>query len=231
MGSPTARSVGRLRPTRRGARMTRDRPRGSLRHYVRSRRETSPRAPGTGARSTARSPSEAGWPSSSSRSSWAARSAPRTLADEDTGNGSSRVADTAITDADFPEKADEQVLVQAARQAHGQGSRSSRPRSRTSSPSSKTPSTSTEVASPFAQGQRGPDLQGRPLRARHVLDPGRRERSTTTSYPRWTRPPPRRERIPSCGSSSSATPPRTRRSARRSTTTSSAPSSSASRSR
>ena len=40
----------------------------------------------------------------------------KTLADEDTGNGDSRVADTAIADADFPDKADEQVLVQAARQ-------------------------------------------------------------------------------------------------------------------
>src|SRR6478735_1210544 len=36
-----------------------------------------------------------------------------TLADEDTGNGSSRVADTAISRADFPDKSDEQVLVQA----------------------------------------------------------------------------------------------------------------------
>ncbi len=35
------------------------------------------------------------------------------LADEDTGNGSSRTADAAINRADFPEKADEQVLVQA----------------------------------------------------------------------------------------------------------------------
>ena len=35
------------------------------------------------------------------------------LADEDTGNGSSRTADTAINRADFPEKLDEQVLVQA----------------------------------------------------------------------------------------------------------------------
>src|SRR3954470_12493754 len=35
------------------------------------------------------------------------------LADEDTGNGSSRVADTAISKADFPDKSDEQVLVQA----------------------------------------------------------------------------------------------------------------------
>ena len=39
----------------------------------------------------------------------------KTLADEDTGNGDSRVADTAIAAADFPDKADEQVLVQAAR--------------------------------------------------------------------------------------------------------------------
>jgi uncharacterized membrane protein YdfJ with MMPL/SSD domain len=37
----------------------------------------------------------------------------KTLADEDTGNGQSRVADTAISKADFPDKADEQVLVQA----------------------------------------------------------------------------------------------------------------------
>src|SRR4051794_33439268 len=35
------------------------------------------------------------------------------LADEDTGNGSSRVADTAISKADFPDKSNEQVLVQA----------------------------------------------------------------------------------------------------------------------
>jgi uncharacterized membrane protein YdfJ with MMPL/SSD domain len=34
------------------------------------------------------------------------------LADEDTGNGSSRTADAAVSRADFPEKADEQVLVQ-----------------------------------------------------------------------------------------------------------------------
>jgi uncharacterized membrane protein YdfJ with MMPL/SSD domain len=36
-----------------------------------------------------------------------------TLADEDSGNGESRVADTAIAQADFPDKDDEQVLVQA----------------------------------------------------------------------------------------------------------------------
>src|SRR3954454_3134078 len=37
----------------------------------------------------------------------------KTLSDDDSGNGSSRVADKAITKADFPDKADEQVLVQA----------------------------------------------------------------------------------------------------------------------
>ena len=36
-----------------------------------------------------------------------------TLADEDSGNGESRVADTAIHDANFPDKSDEQVLVQS----------------------------------------------------------------------------------------------------------------------
>src|SRR3954465_5499510 len=35
------------------------------------------------------------------------------LSDDDSGNGSSRVADKAITKADFPDKADEQVLVQS----------------------------------------------------------------------------------------------------------------------
>ena len=37
----------------------------------------------------------------------------KSLSDEETGNGESRAADTAIARADFPEKADEQVLVQA----------------------------------------------------------------------------------------------------------------------
>ena len=36
----------------------------------------------------------------------------KTLADEDTGNGESRVADAAISRADFPDNADEQVLIQ-----------------------------------------------------------------------------------------------------------------------
>src|SRR3954468_22250753 len=36
-----------------------------------------------------------------------------TLSDDDSGNGQSRVADKAITKADFPDKADEQVLVQS----------------------------------------------------------------------------------------------------------------------
>src|ERR1700754_3753014 len=37
----------------------------------------------------------------------------KTLSDDDSGNGQSRVADKAITKADFPDKADEQVLVQS----------------------------------------------------------------------------------------------------------------------
>jgi RND superfamily putative drug exporter len=37
----------------------------------------------------------------------------KTLADDDSGNGSSQVADKAITKADFADKADEQVIVQA----------------------------------------------------------------------------------------------------------------------
>src|SRR3954470_5142512 len=35
------------------------------------------------------------------------------LKDEDSGNGSSQVADKAIANADFPDKADEQVLITA----------------------------------------------------------------------------------------------------------------------
>ena len=53
----------------------------------------------------------------------------KTLADEDSGNGSSRVADKAIADADFPDKADEQVLDHSAqRRAHAPATRPSRPR-------------------------------------------------------------------------------------------------------
>src|SRR4249920_3176608 len=37
----------------------------------------------------------------------------KTLADEDTGNGQSRLADTAISRAGFPDKDDEQVLATA----------------------------------------------------------------------------------------------------------------------
>src|SRR5215217_4016311 len=39
----------------------------------------------------------------------------KTLSDDDSGNGESRKADAAITRADFPDDADEQVLVQARR--------------------------------------------------------------------------------------------------------------------
>src|SRR3954471_15592560 len=37
----------------------------------------------------------------------------KTLADEDTGNGESRLADTAISRADFPDEDNEQVLITA----------------------------------------------------------------------------------------------------------------------
>src|SRR3954452_15719441 len=37
----------------------------------------------------------------------------KTLSDEDAGNGESQVADKAISRADFPDKADEQVLITA----------------------------------------------------------------------------------------------------------------------
>src|SRR3954470_17788631 len=39
----------------------------------------------------------------------------KTLADEDTGNGESRLPEAAITRPDFPDKTDEQVLVAARR--------------------------------------------------------------------------------------------------------------------
>ena len=85
---------------------------------------------------------------------------------------------------------------------------------------------------PARQGQRGPDLRGRPLRARDLQGPGRRSRSPRrTSTPRWPPSPPRRRRTPSCASSSSATPAPPRRSTRPSRRTSSAPRRSRCRSR
>ena len=96
-----------------------------------------------------------------------------TLADEDTGNGDSRVADTAINHANFPDKADEQVLVQSrdgklnlddpAVKA-GIDDRRRQAREGQARPGQV----------PAGQGQRGPDLRGRPLRAGHVQPPGPR---------------------------------------------------------
>ena len=70
------------------------------------------RAPAGGARSTARRRSSAGSPSSSSPPSSAAWSAPKTLADEDTGNGESKRGDQIVEAAGFPDQTGETVLVQ-----------------------------------------------------------------------------------------------------------------------
>ena len=98
-----------------------------------------------------------------------------TLSDDDSGNGQSRTADKAITAADFPDKADEQVLVQSR-----DGKLTvKRPQVQDRGRGRRHPA---EVGQgrhrrPVAaqQGQRGPGLQGRPLRPGHVLHPGRRE--------------------------------------------------------
>ena len=84
----------------------------------------------------------------------------KALADEDTGNGSSRVADTAINRADFPDKADEQVLVQARGGRLTVDDPRSRPASTTSSrkPRRRAHTDRRRVAA--RRGQRGPDLRG-----------------------------------------------------------------------
>ena len=175
------------------------------------------RAPRAGARSTARTPSSAGSPSSSSRSSSAAPSAPSSSADEDTGNGSLAGRRPArSTTAGFPDEADEQVLVQGTRLGQASATRRSPPRSTTSSPRLKaTPHVQRrQVAA--RQGQRGPALQGRPLRARHVQ--ARRATTTSAEGPRRRhagRHRGRPEGQPAAArSSSSATPARTRRSSK-----------------
>src|SRR6201991_175038 len=78
-----------------------------------------------------------------------------TLADEDTGNGESRVADTAIHRADFPDKASEQVLIKA----RNGDLKVSDPRFRAAVDDvvknlEAAPHTD-EVASPFAKGNEG----------------------------------------------------------------------------
>ena len=77
------------------------------------------------------------------------------LEDEDTGNGSSAVADKAIANADFPDKADEQILITA----RGGKLTAADPQFRAGVDAvvaqlEKTPHTS-EIQSPFADGNEG----------------------------------------------------------------------------
>ena len=193
---------------------------------------TSPPAPRAGVQGIARPRSSAGWRSSSPRSCSAGMiGGQKTIADEDYGNGSSKVADKAIANANFRDSADEQVLVQGKGSVKvGDAAFTAAVKDTVSRLEAHEGRRQGQV--PARQGQRGPALQGRPLRARDVRDPRRRRRDRrTASTPRSPPPRPRRRPIPRSASSSSATPARTRRSRRPSRTTSRRPSSSRSRSR
>src|SRR4051812_32545191 len=120
MASPTGPPVGRPRPRRRGARPTMRAPPGSLPY--------DPQSPGR------RRPAVPNRTLAARAGHWSARHrktaifgwlafvvvafaignvvGTKQLADEDTGNGSSRAADAAINHAGFPDRADETVLVQ-----------------------------------------------------------------------------------------------------------------------
>ena len=154
----------------------------------------------------------------------------KTLAPEEQGNGSSQRADQARADA-FPKEASESVLVQAK----GDG-KATDPAFRAAVDDVAARLAAAEERPrrrvPVRQGQRGPDLRGRALRARE-LQGARATWSSprSASTPRWPPSPPPRRRIPSCASSSSATPPPPRRSTRSSRRTSSAPRRSRCRSR
>ena len=83
------------------------------------------------------------------------------LKDEDSGNGSSAVADKAIAKADFPDKADEQILITA----RGGKLTTADPQFRAGVEAvvaqlEKTPHTS-EIQSPFADGNEGQISKGR----------------------------------------------------------------------
>ena len=136
------------------------------------------------------------------------------LADEDTGNGVVAASPTRRSPTPTSrDEADEQVLVQGTRRGQGRRRRVHGRRRATSSRASRRTHGRRRGRVPARQGQRGPALQGRPLRARHLQAPGRRRRRRrTASTPRSPPPPPPRRRIPSCGSSSSATRAPTRRS-------------------
>jgi RND superfamily putative drug exporter len=77
------------------------------------------------------------------------------LADEDTGNGSSRVADTAISKADFPDKSDEQVLIQARGGKATVDDPAFKAAVDTVVTGLKDAPHTAEVASPFADGNQG----------------------------------------------------------------------------
>jgi len=83
------------------------------------------------------------------------------LEDEDSGNGSSAVADKAIANADFPDKADEQILITA----RGGKLTTADPQFRAGVDAvvaqlEKTPHTS-EIQSPFADGNEGQISEGK----------------------------------------------------------------------
>ena len=83
------------------------------------------------------------------------------LEDEDSGNGSSAVADKAIAKADFPDKADEQILITA----RGGKLTTADPQFRAGVDAvvaqlEKTPHTS-EIQSPFADGNEGQISKGK----------------------------------------------------------------------
>ena len=131
---------------------------GTLRACLRG---TSPRAPDTGARGTGRPPSSDGSPSSSSRSCSAGPSAPTRSRTRTPATGRRAVADKAIANADFPDKADEQILITA----RGGKLTTADPQFRAGVDAvvaqlEKTPHTS-EIQSPFADGNEGQISEGK----------------------------------------------------------------------
>ena len=140
------------------------------------RREISPRAPDTGARKH-RKIAIGGWLAFVVIAFVLGGAiGTKTLADEDSGNGESRVADKAITARRLPGQGRRAGPRSGPRrQAHGHGPARSRPRVDDVVTQLKARQGRHRRRVAARQGQRGPDLQGRPLRARHVHDPGRRE--------------------------------------------------------
>ena len=88
----------------------------------------------------------------------------KTLADEDTGNGESRLADTAISNADFPDKDDEQVLVTARDKDLKAGDPAFKAGVDDVVAQLGKTAHVQDIHSPFDKGNAGPDLQGQPTR-------------------------------------------------------------------